>query len=103
MDEGIITLRILVWQTNKIFRAICLETDLAFEANSEKELKEKMSDGIVGYLSCFSMEELKQKKFYKKAPLRYRFLWFLIPAIKLFNTDGETVNYSPQTGSLNFA
>lgn len=104
MHEAI-QLRIITWRSksNK-FRAVCLETNLFFQAESEHDLVVKMKDGIKGYLDCFTEAEIASGDYIRPAPLKYRVIWFIKPLLSLINSyKSKKANYNFTSGKLKFA
>jgi hypothetical protein len=103
MEEAI-HFRIIVWRKNNQFRAVCIETNLAFQAKTEADLYQKIQDGLLSYIECFSEQEFISKAYLRPAPVRYRILWFLKPIMAWVNSSKPTkANYNPQSGKLKFA
>jgi hypothetical protein len=103
MEEAIY-FRIIVWRKKNQFRAVCLETNLAFQAKTKAELHKKIKDGLLSYIECFSKQEIISKAYLRPAPIKYHCLWLLKPIMVWINSSKPTkANYNLQSGKLRFA
>ncbi len=94
-DRKHIELRFLIHQRNDKFEAICLELDITNRANTMTELQQKIIDSTFLYLTSFSLEEIKEHKYIRKAPLYYRFIW------NVGNVLHSFLNYNIKKGDFN--
>jgi hypothetical protein len=103
MQEAI-QLRIITWHNNIKFRAVCLEANLFFQADSEADLMLKIRDGVKGYLDCFTEPEILAKAYLRPAPLKYRVMWLIKPLLSVINSfKSKKANYNIISGKLKFA
>jgi hypothetical protein len=102
-----IRLRILAHKNNNVYFAICLETDIAIQANSIPKLKSKMRDAILSYFKSFTKEEVESCQYIRKAPLEYRIKWNVISCVRfakqLLRLMVFNINYNPTTHKLQVA
>jgi hypothetical protein len=102
MEEAI-HFRIIIWQRNNQFKAICLETKLTFQAETDADLHKKIKDGLISYLECFSEQEINAKSYLRPIPLKFRLLWQLKPLITwIYSLQPTSANYNLRSGELRF-
>ncbi len=99
-----LTLRVLFFEHQGIYRGVCLETYTVVEARTFEKALTKMQDALSIYLDAFSLEEILDGKFYRIAPLKYRIKsWSYLFLKSLSKLRKEEIDYDPQTKNLRFA
>jgi len=102
-----IALRVMAHKKDGEYFAICLETDVAVQANSIQEMKSKMRDAMLSYFKSFEPEEIEAGEYIRMAPLHYRIRWNTIYIIhfagQLLRSMIFNVNYDPSSRHLRFA
>ena len=102
-----IVLRVVGHKKNGKYFAICLETDIAIQADSRQEVKSKMKDALSSYFKSFKSEEIGAGEFIRKAPIRYRFEWYILVFIhftrRVFHSTAFQINYEPNSRQLSIA
>jgi hypothetical protein len=103
--ERSIRLRLLVVYKENKFQSICLDTNIANRADSFDQLKQKIFDSTSLYLNSFSEDELLNKAYVRKAPLKYELIWHFKLLQHFFSREYERkeANYNPHSGKLRFA
>jgi hypothetical protein len=102
-----IYLRVLGYNYEGDFRLICIETNIAVEAETLHEAKSKMRDAVLSYFQTFSEEEIEAGAYLRKAPLRYSTLWYVARCtmglrwISVFFRS--LVTYDPRSNQLKLA
>jgi hypothetical protein len=102
-----IALRVMAHKKNGIYFAICLETDVAVQADSVQEVKSKMRDALLSYFKSFESKEIEAGEYIRLAPLHYRIRWNAIYIVRfsgqLLRSMIFNINYNPSSRHLSFA
>ncbi len=63
--------RVMIYKTDKIFRAVCLDFDLIEEADSYDEVEEQIRESVEGYVENICKNDLDDELLNRQAPLKY--------------------------------
>ena len=68
---GKLLLRVLFFEHQNVIRGICLETNIAVQAETFEGATQKMQDATILYMTSFSPEELIKQEYLRPAPVKY--------------------------------
>jgi len=104
-NNKVIRLRFLVFKKDNKLEAICIDTNIANRANNMELLKQKLIDSSLLYLRSFTKEEIENKLFIRKAPLKYRLRWYfhILDFSPNRRQTSNTAEFDPSSGKLSFA
>ena len=77
MENQQLFFRVLCRHHDGKYQAICLETDIAVVAETEREMRSKMEDALLLYVNSFSLQEIEAGNYLRRARLSYRLIWAL--------------------------
>ncbi len=97
-----ILLRILGYQKDNLFYMINLDTGILVCGKDIEESIAKLKDALTVYFISFSSEEIAQQKYIRKAPIKYRLMfWSTLLKFVAHKFKGALFSYNAEYDSNN--
>ena len=101
-----ISLKRLTFQEGNEFYSVCLDVNIVVSGKSLDEVKEKMGNALISYFNSFTIDELRNHKYIRKAPLSYYFKYHIAVPLYRFTRllkPSYNLEYDPKSKDLKFA